>query len=165
MSSINDRNKKNKNKPSNPKIAFSDQKINVNIKIKDGLKKQIEIDSNSNYGDIAFEFCKKNNLDYKTLISLKSNLENIIKNPSNGNNIFDISLDKELYLNISQRINDNNFQKNNNNDIKENNNNKEGQKIINQKHNIPIKKNQKLFPYEFKIKSNFKKKKNKNLKK
>ena len=164
MSSINDRNKKNKNKPSNPKIAFSDQKINVNIKIKDGLKKQIEIDSNSNYGDIAFEFCKKNNLDYKTLISLKSNLENIIKNPSNGNNIFDISLDKELYLNISQRINDNNFQKNNNNDIKENNNNKEGQKIINQKHNIPIKKNQKLFPYEFKIKSNFKKKKIKTLK-
>ena len=114
MSSINDRSKKNKNKPLNPKLTFTEEKININIKIKDGLKKQIEIDSNSNYGDIAFEFCKKNNLDYKSLINLKSQLENIIKTPSDGNNI-DISLDKEISLNISQRLNDKNSQKNNNN--------------------------------------------------
>ena len=129
MSSINDRNKKNKNKSLNPKLTFPEQKININIKIKDGLKKQIQIDSNSNYGDIAFEFCKKNNLDYKSLINLKSQLENLIKNPSDGNNVFDISLDKELSLNISHRINDKNFQKNNINIKENNNNNKEGQKL------------------------------------
>ena len=164
MSSINDRSKKNKNKPLNPKLTFTEEKININIKIKDGLKKQIEIGSNSNYGDIAFEFCKKNNLDYKSLINLKSQLENIIKTPSDGNNI-DISLDKEISLNISQRLNDKNSQKNNNNKEEKYNNNKEGQKIMNQKYNVSGKLNQKLFPYEFKIKSNFKKQKIKYLKK
>ena len=48
MSSINDSSKKNKDKSINKKLSISEQKIYFNIEIKEGLKKQIEIDSNSN---------------------------------------------------------------------------------------------------------------------
>ena len=152
MSSINDSSKKNKDKSINKKLSISEQKIYFNIEIKEGLKKQIEIDSNSNCGDIAFEFCKKNNLDYKSLIYLKKQLENTIKNPSNGNNVFDISLEKDFPKNNSHIINDKNI----------NLNNKEEKSVISSKNNnYAININQKLFPYEFTIESNFKKKKSK----
>jgi hypothetical protein len=154
MSSINDSSKKNKDKSINKKLSISEQKIYFNIEIKEGLKKQIEIYSNLNGGDMAFEFCKKNNLDYKSLIYLKNQLENTIKNPSNGNNVFDISLEKDFPKNNSHSINDKNI----------NLNNKEEKSVISSKNNnYAININQKLFPYEFTIESNFKKKNRKTI--
>ena len=78
MSSNNDIRKNgllNKNN-SNP-----NKKILIKVNLSNQNQKQIEIDNNfNNICDISFEFCKKYNLDYQTLVQMINKIETIKKN-------------------------------------------------------------------------------------
>ena len=145
-----------KNLKKDKKFSHSGNNIIINIEFQNGIKKQIEINSDSNCGNLAFQFCKKYNLDYKSLIKFKSILENIKKNPSNGYNKYNIT------ININNTENNfiifNDINPNQNNNIKNNINQIEENKSTINKNNF-FNANQKLFPYEFQIIPNFKKKK------
>jgi hypothetical protein len=145
-----------KNLKKDKKFSHSGNNIIINIEFQNGIKKQIEINSESNCGNLAFQFCKKYNLDYKSLIKFKSILENIKKNPSNGYNKYNIT------ININNTENNfiifNDINPNQNNNIKNNINQIEENKSTINKNNF-FNANQKLFPYEFQIIPNFKKKK------
>ena len=145
-----------KNLKKDKKFSHSGNNIIINIEFQNGIKKQIEINSESNCGNLAFQFCKKYNLDYKSLIKFKSILENIKKNPTNGYNKYNIT------ININNTENNfiifNDINPNQNNNIKNNINQIEENKSTINKNNF-FNANQKLFPYEFQIIPNFKKKK------
>ena len=145
-----------KNLKKDKKFSHSGNNIIINIEFQNGIKKQIEINSDSNCGNLAFQFCKKYNLDYKSLIKFKSILENIKKNPTNGYNKYNIT------ININNTENNfiifNDINPNQNNNIKNNINQIEENKSTINKNNF-FNANQKLFPYEFQIIPNFKKKK------
>ena len=145
-----------KNLKKDKKFSHSGNNIIINIEFQNGIKKQIEINSESNCGNLAFQFCKKYNLDYKSLIKFKSILENIKKNPTNGYNKYNIT------ININNAENNfiifNDINPNQNNNIKNNINQIEENKSTINKNNF-FNANQKLFPYEFQIIPNFKKKK------
>ena len=161
MSSNNDIRKNgllNKNN-SNP-----NKKILIKVNLSNQNQKQIEIDNNfNNICDISFEFCKKYNLDYQTLVQMINELETIKKNNNKYNNNYEISLDKNTQNNIYKKVQK--ISKKINKVVKEEDEENMDSSSRSKKHIIPIKKNQKLFPYEFKIKKNFSyknKKKNNN---
>ena len=161
MSSNNDIRKNgllNKNN-SNP-----NKKILIKVNLSNQNQKQIEIDNNfNNICDISFEFCKKYNLDYQTLVQMINELETIKKNNNKYNNNYEISLDKNTQNNIYKKVQK--ISKKINKVVKEEDEENIDSSSRSKKHIIPIKKNQKLFPYEFKIKKNFSyknKKKNNN---
>ena len=137
-----------------------EQFIYVNINLEKGIKKQIRIDKKTNIGDLSFEFCKINNLDFQNLIFLKNEIEKIQKNLY-GNEI------KEYYE-IHLQSKSQNISFKNSDEIKiidqsEDNNNCFRKNKSPQNLNNSFKRNQKLFPYELKINKSFNnKKRNKN---
>ena len=140
------------------------KKILIKVNLSNQNQKQIEIDNNfNNICDISFEFCKKYNLDYQTLVQMINELETIKKNNNKYNNNYEISLDKNTQNNIYKKVQK--ISKKINKVVKEEDEENMDSSSRSKKHIIPIKKNQKLFPYEFKIKKNFSyknKKKNNN---
>ena len=153
MSSINGESLKLKNGFSN--YGNSSYFISVIINLPKGLKKQIKIDKNSNIGNLSFEFCKNNNLNFQNLLILKSELENIQKKFERNLN-YVVNLDNKSEKDIQKKNENKKSEK-----IKiidESEQNKKSIKINKSHHNLnnSIKKNQKLFPYEFKIKLNLK---------
>ncbi len=136
-----------------------EQFIYINVILEKGIKKQIRIDKKTNIGDLSFEFCKINNLDFQNLIFLKNEIEKIQKNLY-GNEI------KEYYE-IHLQSKSQNISFKNSDEIKiidqsEDNNNCFRKNKSPQNLNNSFKRNQKLFPYELKINKSFNKKRNKN---
>ena len=137
-----------------------DKFIYINIILEKGIKKQIRIDKKTNIGDLSFEFCKTNNLDFQNLMFLKNEIEKIQKNIY-GNEI------KEYYdINLYIKSQNNSFRKNSEEikiiDQSEGSNNYFRKNKSPQNLNNSFKRNQKLFPYELKINKSFNKKRNKN---
>ena len=161
MSSNNEFSSNRKNGILNKNNSNSNNKILIKINLSKENQKEIEIDNNfNNICDISFEFCKKYNLDYQTLVQMINELETIKNNSNKNNNNYEISLDKNPQNIIYKKIQK--IPKKINKIVKEEDEENIDSSPRNKKHIIPIKKNQKLFPYEFKIKKNFS---NKNKKK
>lgn len=134
-----------------------DKFIYININLEKGISKQIKIDKKTNIGDLTFEFCKINNLDFQNLMFLKNEIEKIQKNIY-GNEI------KEYYdINLYIKSQNNSFRKNSEEikiiDQSEGSNNYFRKNKSPQNLNNSFKRNQKLFPYELKINKSFNKKK------
>ena len=161
MSSNNDISSNRKNGIVNKNNSNLNKKILIKINLSKENQKQIEIDNNfNNICDISFEFCKKYNLDYQSLVQMINELENIKNKNNKYNNNYEISLDKNNQNIIYKKIQK--IPKKINKVVKEEDEENMDSSPRNKRHIIPIKKNQKLFPYEFKIKKNFS---NKNKKK
>ena len=47
----------------------------MTLEIEEGNTKQIKLYSDSNSGEVAFSFCKENNLDYEYLTHLKEQID------------------------------------------------------------------------------------------
>ncbi len=138
-----------------------EQFIYINVILEKGIKKQIRIDKKTNIGDLSFEFCKTNNLDFQNLIFLKNEVEKIQKKLYGKNEI------KEYYdINLQNKSQNISFTKNSEEikiiDQSEDSNNCFRKNKSPQNLNNSFKRNQKLFPYELKINKSFNKKRNKN---
>lgn len=50
----------------------------ITLELEEGKPKQIQIYADSKPGELAFEFCKENNLDFESLKNLKAQIENLM---------------------------------------------------------------------------------------
>ena len=150
MSSINDIQSKRKNGLNKQNL---NKKILLKINISKQNQKQIEIDNLDNLGDIIFEFCKKNDLNYQSLNQIMNTMKGINNNNKN-NDCYEINLWNNSQNNINNKVKKI-LTKKINKIVKEEEDENIDSSQRNKRYIIPIKKSQKLFPYEFKIKKNF----------
>ena len=116
----------------------SDLIYTLNIELPKGIKKQIQIYENSNSNEIAYDFCKENDLDYATLSEIKNQIDSAIKkSKKNINNTIDFTYNTNNSKDFKQEINS----------------------INNKKNKNFFHKSQKLFPYQYTITENYKNKK------
>ncbi len=108
----------------------------LNVELPKGIKKQIPIYENSNSNEIAYDFCKENDLDYATLTDIKNQIDSALKKSKKN-----ISIDFSTNTNNSK-------------DFKQ-----ELSSINNKKNKNFYHKSQKLFPYQYTITENYKNKK------
>ena len=108
----------------------------LNIELPKGIKKQIPIYENSNSNEIAYDFCKENDLDYATLTDIKNQIDSALKKSK-----------KNITIDFSTNTN-------NSKDFKQ-----ELSSINNKKNKNFYHKSQKLFPYQYTITENYKNKK------
>ena len=110
----------------------------LNIELPKGIKKQIPIYENSNSNEIAYDFCKENDLDYATLTDIKNQIDSALKkSKKNINNTIDFSTNTNNSKDFKQEITT----------------------INNKKNKNFYHKSQKLFPYQYTITENYKNKK------
>lgn len=92
----------------------------LNLEIEKGVIKQIKLYKNSNSEEVAYNFCKENNIDFSLLTQIKNEIESLMqkyfKIPSEG---------KNLQENALQKTDSNDTQNNNinKNELNERNNN------------------------------------------
>ena len=108
----------------------------LNVELPKGIKKQIPIYENSNSNEIAYDFCKENDLDYATLTDIKNQIDSALKKSK-----------KNITIDFSTNTN-------NSKDFKQ-----ELSSINNKKNKNFYHKSQKLFPYQYTITENYKNKK------
>ena len=110
----------------------------LNVELPKGIKKQIPIYENSNSNEIAYDFCKENDLDYATLTDIKNQIDSALKkSKKNINNTIDFSTNTNNSKDFKQAITT----------------------INNKKNKNFYHKSQKLFPYQYTITENYKNKK------
>lgn len=59
-------------------IKHQDPIFVITLELDEGKPKQIQIYADSKPGELAFEFCKENNLDFESLKNLKAQIENLM---------------------------------------------------------------------------------------
>ena len=152
----------------------------MTLEVEEGNTKQLKIFSDSNSGEVAFDFCKENNLDYETLTNLKGQIDILFEQykkeeekkmikPIYNKSIKQKNISEHASIEVEkekEKINEQNNikpiynNKNNlqieilNNNNKKNSNNPLSKQIVEKHKHSSIKKNTKLFPYEFTIKDN-----------
>ena len=143
----------------------------MTLEIEEGNTKQIKLYSDSNSGEVAFSFCKENNLDYEYLTHLKEQIDLLLaqqkkeesNKPIEDKNINKGNVSKRSSKEVEKEKNNIKTIFNNKNNLQieiANNNNKNAshnplsKKIIQKHKTSSIKKHTKLFPYEFTIKDN-----------
>ena len=143
----------------------------MTLEVEEGNTKQIKLYSDSNSGEVAFSFCKENNLDYEYLTHLKEQIDLLLaqqkkeesNKPIEDKNINKGNVSKRSSKEVEKEKNNIKTIFNNKNNLQieiANNNNKNAshnplsKKIIQKHKTSSIKKHTKLFPYEFTIKDN-----------
>ena len=84
----------------------------LNIELPKEIKKQIPIYENSNSNEIAYDFCKENDLDYAKLSEIKNQIDSITKSKKNINNTNNFSsknskqnsINKKKFYHKSQKL-------------------------------------------------------------
>ena len=82
----------------------------LNLEIEKGVTKQIKLFKNCNPGEVAFSFCKENNLDFSSLNQIKEEIESLIGkyfNPLSNNE--NDSNEKMKEINKTEKRNKNNY--------------------------------------------------------
>ena len=156
INDINDNNnQENQSSLDSPNILDNneDKKPFFLMTLEDNLGKcqQIKIYQNSNPSELAFNFCKENNLDFSSMKYIKSNIKSIIKkfnDPQqkalykNSNNSIKEEEDEDDYLTEgTMRSNEKQIIKEDDEEEKDNDINKEKNNNFLKKNNINIIKN------------------------
>ena len=136
----------NNKKPEEEPLAL------LNLEIEKGVVKQIKLFKNSNPEEVAYTFCKENNIDFSLMNHIKNEIESLLqKYFENLQKETETKDNNNISSNNNEQNEEQNYNNNNNDEILSNNYN--STKFINQSKNNVFNNNQNnkrnLFFYQF----------------